>query len=149
MRGGLGTRGSGERHNNEDELEAKEEFVITPGNRGPLTRGIAEVPLFASGLRFQEIARRDACLLQNCAQSALRDTAWVVGDGDVAIGNGVESDLVGTCVLTVELKSQLLEPSYNLSILETGKSPHTLGLPKARPPTRSRPEDTRTPWLSE
>ncbi len=87
---------------------------------------MSNVPFYATTSYAQEFVRCDACLRQDGSQGALWHVAWMIGDGGVTIGGGVEPDLVRASGLTVELEAYPLQALHDLPILETGKSSHGL-----------------------
>ena len=63
-------------------------------------------------------------LLEDGAQRPFRRVAWMVGNSGVMISCGVEPNLVTACRLPVELKSEQLQTSIDVSIPETCKTTH-------------------------
>ena len=78
----------------------------------------------------QELVRVDAGLFQNCPQRPLRHIARMVGDGGIAVGSGIEPDLVASRGLAIKLKSQLLQTLDDLAVWVTPRRP-------IQPPTTS------------
>jgi len=57
---------------------------------------------------FEEVLGFDRGLWEDGAERAFGHIAWIVGDGGVAMGGGIDPDLVRTGSLTAKFKSQTL-----------------------------------------
>ena len=78
----------------------------------------------APSLLLQEGLGVDACLLEDCAQSALGHVAGVIRDGRISVQHRVEPDFVTAGGLPMELETQLLQPPDDVAVAEARQRAH-------------------------
>ena len=68
--------------------------------------------------------RRNISLLENRAQRSFRHIPAVIRDGGIAMGRGVEPDLMRSAGLTIKLEAKLLQPLDDFPVSEAGEPAH-------------------------
>jgi hypothetical protein len=63
----------------------------------------------------------DSSLPENGAERALGHIAWMVGDGRVAMRDGIDPDLVRAGSLAAKFKTHTLQSSHDLQVSKTGE----------------------------